>query len=264
MNFIRNGFNFFFIVLISNTFQADSKLKFKYPTSITLANKNIFVIEENGIYICDPEFTEIKKTIKSFNTEEEKISTLDKLSTIILIKRDDYLISLINYKVFFFSPNGDFLYNSDKVIEDYNPTSISLTPIRIIYKSNVITYVVSYFDSDIKLNLLYYKYDIYYKRSDFISKTTEDNLKKRKCYSSCYYDSMDYHFNFKNKGLSCVYMKDSYNYYSNDYFYIVCFFIAESSNYEYLQEMVFTIENNEIKLTAKFSHDYISFNILII
>ena len=260
MNFIRNGFNFFFIVLISNTFQADSKLKFKYPTSITLANKNIFVIEENGIYICDPEFTEIKKTIKSFNTEEEKISTLDKLSTIILIKRDDYLISLINYKVFFFSPNGDFLYNSDKVIEDYNPTSISLTPIRIIYKSNVITYVVSYFDSDIKLNLLYYKYDIYYKRSDFISKTTEDNLKKRKCNSSCYYDSMDYHFNFKNKGLSCVYIKDSYNYYLDDYLYIVCFFIAESSNYEYLQEMVFTIENNEIKLTAEFSHDYISYN----
>ena len=134
-----------------------SDLNFKYLSSITLENKNIFVIEKNGVYICDPDFTKINKTVKLFETEEEKISTLDKLSSVILLKRTKYIISLINYKVYFFDTNGNYLYNTEKLIEDCTPTSISLVPLS--YFMEYTEYILSYFDSNTKLNLLLYGYD---------------------------------------------------------------------------------------------------------
>jgi hypothetical protein len=121
--------------------------------------------------------------------------------------------------------------------------------------------MIAYFDSNTKLNILYYYYDIYHKKSNFITKITEDNLKQRKCYrKSCYYDSSSYHFNFVNSGLSCVDIKDS-SYHFDEYFYLVCFFVAKSSKHEYLEELVFTYDNYEIKLSSKFEHDYISFDL---
>jgi len=61
MKYFRYELNFFIIALISNIIKAQSQLKFKYPTSITLSNKNIFVIEENGIFICSQDFTTIRE-----------------------------------------------------------------------------------------------------------------------------------------------------------------------------------------------------------
>ena len=260
MNYIRNGFNFFIIILISNIISTDSKLAFNYPTSIALENKNIFVIEENGIYICDPNLNEKLKTIKTFS-ETEKISSPEKLSTVILIRTNYFLISLINYKVYFFDYKGTYAYNSDTLIKDFSPKSISLTPIE--YYRGVVNYVVSYIDSDLKLKILYYKYDFYTNKTTHLSTTIEDNLKKRKCYySSCYYDSDDYHYDFKNQGLSCVYLEDYYDYYfyDDDYWFLVCFFVANSTNYDYLEELVFTVKTTEIKKTAVYLHDYIKFN----
>ena len=125
MNYIRNGFNFFIIILISNIIRTDSKLAFNYPTSIALENKNIFVIEENGIYICDPNLNEKLKTIKTFS-ETEKISSPEKLSTVILIRTNYFLISLINYKVYFFYYTGTYAYNSDTLIADFSPLHLYL------------------------------------------------------------------------------------------------------------------------------------------
>ena len=243
MNYIRNGFNFFIIILISNIISTNSKLAFKYPTSIALENKNIFVIEENGIYICDPNLNEKVKTIITFS-ETEKISSPEKLSTVILIRTNYFLISLINYKVYFFYKTGTYAYNSDTLIADFSPTSISLTPIE--YYFGIVNYVVSYIDSDLKLKILYYEYNFYTNKTTHLSTTIEDNLKKRKCHdSSCYYDSEDYHYDFKNQGLSCVYLEDYY-------WFLVCFFVASSTNYEYLEELVFTVNSNEIKITADY------------
>ena len=258
MKYFRYELNLLIIALISNIIKAQSQLKFKYPTSITLSNKNIFVIEENGIFICSQDFTSIRRTVETFYNED-KISSLEKYSTVILIKRNDFIISLINYKIYIFNKDGDSLYNSRKLFSDYYPTSISLIPIS--YSNYVIYYMIAYFDSDTKLNILYYYYDIYYEKSNFITKITEDNLKQRKCYSkSCYYDSSSYHFDFVNSGLSCVDIKDS-SYYFDEYFYLVCFFVAKSSKHEYLEELVFTYDDNEINLSSKFEHDYISFDL---
>ena len=107
MNLIRNGFNIFIIIFIANILYSKEILQFKYPTSTLLKNKNILVIEENGIFICDNSFTNIVNTIKSF-TEDDKI-TLEKLSTVILINKEDYIISLIDSKVYFFDPEGNLI-----------------------------------------------------------------------------------------------------------------------------------------------------------
>ena len=258
MKYFRYELNLFIIALISNIIKVQSQLKFKYPISITLSNKNIFVIEEKGIFICSQDFTSIKVTVKTFNNED-KISSLEKYSTVILIKRNDFIISLINYRIYIFYKDGDLLYNSRKLFSDYYPTSISLIP--ILYSNYVIYYMVAYFDSDTKLNILYYYYDIYYEKNNFIATITLDNLKQRKCYGkSCYYDSSSYHFNFVNSGLSCVDIKDS-SYYFDEYFYLVCFFVAKSSKHEYLEELVFAYDDYDIKLSSKFEHDYISFDL---
>ena len=68
---MKNGFNFFIIASITNIFCTTSKLKFKFPTSITLQNQNIFIVEEKGIHICDPDFTRIIKNVQIFDTEEQ-------------------------------------------------------------------------------------------------------------------------------------------------------------------------------------------------
>ena len=261
MNFIRNGVNFFLIIFVSNIFKVDAKLKFKYPTSITLENNNIFVIEENGIYICDNYLNEILNTVLSFDNGD-KISTLDKLSTVILIKRSYYIISLINYKIYFFQTNGDFIFSSENLIGDCSPTSISLTP--FYYYLGLIDYSIAYFDSNIKLKILYFYFDMNSKKNELKYTRTEDDLKKRNCdLTSCFYDSNDYHFSFANQGLSCVFLYDyylyNYNYYEYDY--LVCFFVAKSSNKEYLQELIFYVEGEEIKLSTGYKHDYINFNL---
>jgi len=94
---MKNGFNFFIIASITNIFCTTSKIKFKYPTSITLQNQNIFVVEEKGIHICDPDFTKIIKSVKIFDVEDQ-ISSLEKLSVVNLFRRNTYIISLIKTK----------------------------------------------------------------------------------------------------------------------------------------------------------------------
>ena len=99
------------------------------------------------------------------------------------------------------------------MIYSYSPTYISLTP--IIYENNCIDYVVSYFDSDVHLRLLYYQFDIDTKNNKLISEKIEVNfldiVSGRYGYSS---------YNFKHQGLSCVYIEDYYyeKYYYENYF----------------------------------------------
>ena len=48
--------NIFFIpslILLSIISSSNSILNFTYPQATTLNNKNILVVEKNGIYICD-------------------------------------------------------------------------------------------------------------------------------------------------------------------------------------------------------------------
>ena len=139
------------------------------------------------------------------------------------------------------------------MIQNYNPTSVSLTPITISV-NNEIDYVVSYFDAQIHLNLSYYMYDM------------KNNINK--CYSTtkmnqCKYINGEY-YDFKNQGLSCLYFADyffNHHYSSHDYWYIVCFFVTIENEFEYLEEMAFYInDNNQFSLSGRYTNDYIKFN----
>ena len=251
---MKNGFNFFIIASITNIFCTTSKIKFKYPTSITLQNQNIFVVEEKGIHICDPDFTKIIKSVKIFDVEDQ-ISSLEKLSVVNLFRRNTYIISLINYKIYFFDIDGNLLYNSTRLVNDLSPSYLSLTPIGI--DSNCIYFILSYFDSNIKLRILYYEYSTINRKISSISNITEDNFKERVCkFFSCSYDQSTY-YNFKNQGLSCVYLKD---YYYNEYYYLVCFFIFQGTNFEYLGELILNVKTDSLEKSTRYEHEYIEFN----
>ena len=146
------------------------------------------------------------------------------------------------------------------MIYNYSPTYISLTP--IIYENNCINYVVSYFDSDAHLRLLYYQFDVNTKNNTRISETIEENFMD--VYKS-FFGLIDYsYYNYNHRGLNCVYLKDYYQkkYYNKDFFYFVCFFIIKGSDsiYEYLEQTVFNINNKKLEKSYKYIYDSIKFN----
>lgn len=63
-------------VTSNNDFPTNTTLYFSNPTAIQLDNKDILVIHQNGIVLCDPDFTKIKKLIEEF-PEENKISATE-------------------------------------------------------------------------------------------------------------------------------------------------------------------------------------------
>ena len=259
MNFIRNGFNFLIIIFILNIYQIGSILKFKYPSAITLKNGNIFVIEENGIHICDKSFSEIIETIITFD-EEDKISTPDKLSIVSLIREKYIIMSHINYKIYFFDIEGTYLYNTSKLITNCAPQYVSLIP----YKNDSyrVEYILAYFNSDKNLNLSYYYFNMNTKENKVITTAIENNLKKRKYNfdgNYYYYDANDY-FSFGGQVISCVFLYDYYYYSNSNTKYLVCFFLSKTSYYEYLEELVFTLSKSGITKSTKYEHNYINFN----
>ena len=78
INIIINLFIFiiFQLLILSN----NSTLFFSYPTAITLYNRNILVVEKNGIYICDENFTSIISVEYNFTEEEDQIKNEANLS----------------------------------------------------------------------------------------------------------------------------------------------------------------------------------------
>ena len=263
MNFIRNGFNFLITIFILNIYQIGSILQFKYPTAITLENGNIFVIEENGIHICDKSFTKIIKTMITFD-DEDKISTPDKLSIVSLIKRSYIIMSFINYKIYFFDTDGTYLYNASRLITDCNPKYVSLTPYLYTENNKMVKYIIAYFNSDIKLNISYYYFNKNSKTNEAVTTIIEDNLKIRlydRYKETYYYDEMQY-FNFSNQGLSCLLLYDYYYYlFGIKKDFLVCFFMIQTTNNEYFEELVFTINQSGIKKSTNYQHDYVKFNL---
>ena len=94
-----------FITLINSSF---SYLAFNFPHAFKLDNKNIFVIHQLGITICDETFTESIKRVITFS-ESEQIKTDASLSRVTSIKAENYVICLINDKIYFFNKEGNFI-----------------------------------------------------------------------------------------------------------------------------------------------------------
>ena len=124
-----NGINILILyILIISMKKVTSLLDFNYPSAINLLNRNIFIVEKDGIFVYD-EYLENIIYNYPFISENDKINTLDKLSKVIIRYKRNYVICLINSKIYFFDYGGKLLVETEKLITEediYNPT---LTPI---------------------------------------------------------------------------------------------------------------------------------------
>ena len=244
INLIKYYYNIFFLLSLLLLFnKSTSLISFKYPSSISLLNHNFFIVEEKGIYVYDKDF---KYIVKSYLlAADEQINSLDQLSEVIIKYQNEYLICLINSKIYFFDKTGTKLLITEKVILDdiyYHPT---LAP--IFNKSGYYYFVIGYFILDsgkYKLKLLYYKINLTdYSYSNFHTHIDDD-------FESFYW----FTYKFKNKGLSCDYMVDDDNY---DDYYLLCFFIIEGDDGDELAESFYIMDESEIKWTGAYNLDYI-------
>ena len=232
---------FYIIITISNT-----SFFFNFPYSISLSNGNILVIHKSGISICDYLLSDIIEDIIIFK-EDEQIKTEESLSKVTTATIDEYIIILINDKIYIFNDTGNLLYESDKEYLEQGETAeyYSLVPIK--KTGNDIFYFIGFIYNEL-LYFLYYKYNYEENKNFILSK----RIGKHK---DSYYNV---ELKIKNKGLSCQYMQDMINHqYYNP---IVCFFLTFTNSYYYLTIDYFSIEDdNYIDYHPKYISDY--FNI---
>jgi len=156
-----NLFKIRFLISIIITFfiipQSNSALLFKYPQSSTLKNNNTLVVAENGIYMCDSNFSKIIETLYEFE-EEDKITSLQRLSRTIITKSSYAIVILNNYKIYILNTTtGELLYHGeDKLITDEEPEYIALP---YIYLTDTIRFyfLFVYLDNEHHLQLKYYE-----------------------------------------------------------------------------------------------------------
>ena len=143
------------IILLQIFYKISSGKSFFYPYSITLFNDNIFLIQKRGIDIYDKSLKMIDQIIK-FSKEEE--ITEDNFAKIAVKNHKEYILSIINDKLFIFNNEGKLLYNStEKINNNQIIYSYSLTLIHTT--NNACYYIIGYFDENSYLNLYLYRYD---------------------------------------------------------------------------------------------------------
>ena len=132
---------FIFIFLIDSV---SSYLAFKFPYAFKLNNKNIFVIHQLGVTLCDDTFTESIDRVITFS-ESEKIKTDEALSKVTSVIANDYVICLINDRIYIFDEDGYLLKKNDILITELNVEYYSLIFIEktIGYLSFVIGFINS-------------------------------------------------------------------------------------------------------------------------
>ena len=151
--FLRKVFSIFiFISLINSSF---SYLSFKYPYAFKLSNKNIFVIHELGISICDKTFTRIIFNATKFS-EQEKIKSNAALSKVTSIFCETYfIICLINDKIYIFDTEGSLVKKSTNTIASWTVDYYSLE--YLSYSRGYLYFVIGFISSK-KLYLYYYEF----------------------------------------------------------------------------------------------------------
>ena len=163
---------FLFIIILSNI---HSEITFKYPLAITLKNNNIFVVDQLGINIYEPTLSSLVENIYNFE-DEDKINNEEALSKVIIKKFSNYVIGLINDKIYIFNSEGKMKFkNNTKIVSDQSPKYYTLS-FKYTQTDEIIYYLIGYFDNEVQLNLLYYKYDSNLNKTTLLSSKTYSNL----------------------------------------------------------------------------------------
>ena len=217
----------FLIILYLLIPKSNSVLSFTYPQATTLGNKNILVVEKDCIYICNPDFNTINKTLYTF-LEEDKISSEASLNKTIIKKSSLYILIFSNYKLYIIdTPTGELLYYSnDKIFNNENPDYYSIE-YSFLGIDNDFYFSICYLGSDNCLKFKYYKYN---NKMIFQIQTVSS-------FNSISFVKNDYNniiaFNIQNKGLSCITLPISDNL-GRKKTYIICFVIGKYNGNNYL------------------------------
>ena len=132
------------IILIQIFYKTSSSTSFDYPYSITLINDNIFLIQKTGIDIYDKSLNKLNQIIE-FSGEEEL--TEENFSKIEIKYNNEYILSVINDKMFIFNNEGILLYKSEERING-NQTIYTYS-LTFVHSTNITCdYVTGYFDED--------------------------------------------------------------------------------------------------------------------
>ena len=224
-----NEINIFLLYILIPLGNAFNLLDFNYPSAIGLLNKNVFIVEKEGIFVYDEQ---LKNIIYShpFQDPNDKIDNEVKLSKVVIRFRENYIICLINRKIFFFDQEGkELLLESETIIPETNYYYPDLIPIVTLHEKinnyyyyyfYVITYLSSNGDS-FKQELIFCKVDTYNKSNIKIKSLIVDEMEDDR------FAFFDNYYSFLNKGLSCEYMQSD-----NDekvYNYLACFFIIDDN-----------------------------------
>ena len=131
MNINFFDFQIFCLIIILQSFYKIICLSsFDYPYSITLSNDNIFLIQKTGIDIYDKSLNKLNQAFE-FSGEDE-ISE-EKFSNITIKYNNEYILSIINDKIFIFNNEGKLLYkseekiNNNQIIISYSLTLLNVT-----------------------------------------------------------------------------------------------------------------------------------------
>ena len=146
---------FTLIILITLINSSYSYLTFNFPYAFKLNNKNILVIHELGITLCDKTFTESIDRVLTFSNSE-KINTNEALSKVASVIAGNYVICLINDRIYIFNEEGYLLKKNDGKI-----TSFTVEYYTLVYAgkdSSGNLYFVIGFIYNKKVYLYSYKY----------------------------------------------------------------------------------------------------------
>lgn len=199
-----------------------SLLDFTYPSALSLSNKNVFIVEKEGIFVYDENLENIIYSYY-FQDEDGKINSVDILSNVRIVFKRGYIACLVNLKIFFFDYEGKFFAKTGKLIPDQNFYYLALNYIPIV-EGDCYYYVITYFidvNGSIKQRVLYYKLDINTKSNNLINELTLDEFESKNGLLTDTYD-------FNNMGLSCEYMQCEND---DEYNYLVCFMTIKKKRY---------------------------------
>ena len=192
--FIKNQI-FSLIIILQIFYRICSKTSFDYPYLITLTNDNIFIIQKTGIDIYDQSLKKLNQIIE-FSGDEE--INEEKFSKIPVKYNNEYIITVINDKMFIFNSEGKLLYkskekiNNNHIINTYTLSFLNTT-------NSICDYILGYFDEGHFLNLYFYRYDKENNNFGNISYS-----KKSSYYYDSYRDSSE--FKSENNLLSWEYL----------------------------------------------------------
>ena len=206
----------FIIFLFFHIFLTVNSSSFDYPYYLTLSNNNIFIIHRAGIDIYDSSFNKIEQIIQFSGEEEMTEEIFEKIR----IKYDnEYILSIINDKIYIFNNEGKFLYKEKEriyylhTIEKYSLTSIGLY-------NNEYKYVIGFFNFNTYLFLVLYSYNIKENTNNLVYA-----IRNEENYISEY--NREKRFSIRHWDLSCEYTKYSSD--SKTYLNLLtCFFFTSS------------------------------------